>query len=429
MEFSPIIIAIILLLVFLLLKVPVFVSLLASSVTYFFLTPSIPPQLIAQRVISGVESIPLLAIPFFICAGVLMNHSGVTSRVMGFCELLVGKMTGGLAQVNVMLSVLMGGLSGSNLADAAMQAKMLVPEMEKRGFSKQFSTVITASSAILTTLIPPSITMIIYGSVANVSIGKIFIAGLGPALLVCASMMILVRIISKKRNYTSVLDKKITPSGFLNATIKALPPLLLPIVIIGGIRLGIFTPTEAGSAALVYILILGIIYREMSFKDFIGGLKDSVITTASVMLIIGTASAFAWILTKERIPQEVTAFLIEVIQNKYIFLIVVNLFLLILGMFIEGNALMIVLVPLLAPVAHAFGINEIHFAIIFIFNMALGALSPPVGTLMFVTCGVTRCKIKDFIIEAIPFYILLFTCLMLVTYVPFISLALVDLIY
>ena len=189
----------IVLLTLLFLQVPVFASLLAGSVTYFALTPNIPTQIIAQRVIAGVESIPLLAVPFFVCAGVFMNYSGVTKRVMDFCEVMIGKIPGGLAQVNVLLSTLMGGLSGSNLADAAMQSKMLVPEMERKGFSKEFSSVVTAASAMITPLIPPGIAMIIYGSIANVSIGKLFIAGIGPGLLLCVAMMILVGIISKKR--------------------------------------------------------------------------------------------------------------------------------------------------------------------------------------------------------------------------------------
>jgi tripartite ATP-independent transporter DctM subunit len=323
----------------------------------------------------------------------------------------------------------MGGLSGSNLADAAMQSKMLVPEMEKKGFSKEFSSVVTATSAMITPLIPPGIAMIIYGSIANVSIGKLFIAGIGPGILLCVAMMILVEIISKKRKYTVIRDNPVTAKNIIVATKKAALPLLLPIIIIGGIRLGIFTPTEAGAVAIIYSLLLGLFYREMKFRDVISGLKETITSTASIMLIVGAASAFAWILTKERIPQQVTELLVNTISNKYVFLILVNIFLLIVGMFIEGNAAMIVLVPLLAPVANAFGINEIQFAMMFIFNMSIGCLSPPMGTLMFVTCGITKCKIKDFIKEAVPFYILLIVCLFLITFVPVFSVGIVDLLY
>lgn len=430
MDLSSIAIGAIILLVLLFLQVPVFISLLAGSVAYFTLTPNVPTQIIAQRVIAGIESIPLLAVPFFVCAGIFMNYSGVTKRVMDFCEVILGRMSGSLAQVNVLLSTLMGGLSGSNLADAAMQSKMLVPEMERKGYSKEFSSVVTATSAMITPLIPPGIAMIIYGSIANVSIGKLFIAGIGPGVLLCVAMMILVTIISKRRGYQPAQrEGRLTPKQLMDSLRKAALPLLLPIIIIGGIRLGIFTPTEAGSVAIIYVLILGFAHRELKFSHILTGLKETIVSTASIMLIVGAASAFAWVLTRERIPQQITAMIIGTISNKYLFLMAVNVFLLFVGMFIEGNAAMIVLVPLLAPVANAYGIDPIHFAMVFIFNMAIGCLSPPMGTLMFVTCGITKCKIKNFIREALPFYILLFVCLMILTFVPAFSTGIVNLFY
>ncbi len=423
-----VVIAALIMIVLLFLKVPVFASVLAGAVTYFAMMPGLPTRIFAQRVISGTESIPLLAVPFFVCAGVFMNYSGVTKRVMAFCEVCMARVPGGLAQVNILLSTLMGGLSGSNLADAAMQSKMLVPEMEKKGFSKEFSSVVTAVSAMITPLIPPGIAMIIYGSIANVSIGKLFVAGIGPGVLLCVSMMLLAGVISKKRGYSSEVIK-VTPKSFAKALKDAFLPLCLPIIIIGGIRFGVFTPTEAGAVAIVYSLFLGFVYREMKFQDIITGIKETVITTASIMLIVGAASAFAWVLTKERIPQQVTEMIISNISNKYVFLMIINVLLLFIGMFIEGNAAMIVLVPLLVPVARAYGIDDIQFAMTFIFNMAIGCVTPPMGTLIFVTCGITKCKIKDFIIEAIPFYLLLLGCLLLLTFVPVFSVGVVNLLY
>lgn len=429
MEVNVVGLAAIIMLFLLFMKIPVFAAVMAGSVVYFALSPDVPTLIIAQRVISGIESIPLLAVPFFICAGVYMNYSGVTKRVMNFAEALTGHMAGGLAQVNVLLSTLMGGLSGSNLADAAMQAKMIVPEMERKGYSKEFSSVVTAASAMITPLIPPGIAMIIYGSIANVSIGKLFIAGIGPGILLCGTMMILVTIISKKRGYKPARNKAIGSKEFLVALKEAALPLCLPIIIIGGIRFGIFTPTEAGAVAIVYALLLGVLYKEMTLNDVISGLKETIVSTASIMLIVSAASAFAWVLTKERVPQHITEMIVSTISNKYIFLIAVNVFLLFVGMFIEGNAAMIVLVPLLAPVAKAYGIHEIQFAMIFIFNMAVGALSPPMGTLMFVTCGITKCKINTFIKEAIPFYVLLMICLLILTFIPLFSTGIVNLFY
>lgn len=426
---TAIILASSLILLNLFIKVPVFIAVLFGSMTYFLVTTSVPSLIFAQRMVAGIESTTLLAIPFFVAAGVFMNTSGVTSRVMKFSTIVTGKMAGGLAQVNVLLSTLMGGLSGSSLADAAMEAKMLCPEMEKQGYSKEFSTVVTATSAMITPLIPPGIAMILYGSIANVSIGKLFIAGIGPGLLLCLSMMFLVSRISTKRNYAPIRTENLKKGEAWKALKEAFFPLCLPVIIIGGIRLGIFTPTEAGSVAIVYAIVLGISYRELDWKGVLSAFRDTIITTAGIMMIVGAASCFAWILTRERAPQALTELIVAHVHNKYLFLIIINFFLLFVGMFIEGNAAMIVLVPLLAPIAAAFGINEIQFAMVFIFNMSIGAMSPPMGTLMFVTCSVTGCKIDAFIREAIPFFILLVSCLLLLTFVPFVSTFFVNLLY
>ena len=386
MQIYVILIACVVLLLCLFFKVPVFISVFAGALVYFLLGASSSPAILAQRIISGTQSIPLLAIPFFICAGVFMNYTGVTKRIMNFCNALTKRMTGGLGQVNVLLSTLMGGLSGSNLADAAMEAKMLVPEMEKAGYSKEFSSVLTATSAMITPLIPPGIGMILYGSIANVSIGKLFVAGIGIGILLCVSLMILVWIISKKRGY-QVAQKEPRQKGEVGKSFRqAVLPLCLPIIIIGGIRIGAVTPTEAGTVAIVYALLLGVVYHEITIKNIISGLKESVATTASIMLLL-------------------------------------------VGMFIEGNAAMIVLVPLLAPVAAAYGIDEIHFAMLFIFVMAVGGVTPPMGTLIFVTCGVTKCDIKAFIKESLPFYVLLLIVMLLIAFVPVLSTGLVNLVY
>lgn len=425
---SILIAAAVVMLLLLFLKVPVFISVLGGAAVYFVFNPGVNPIVFAQQAITGVESISLLAIPFFVCAGIMMNYTGVTARIMGFCEVLTGRMYGGLAQVNVLLSTLMGGLSGSNLADAAMEAKMLVPEMEKKGFSKEFSSVVTAASAMITPLISPGISMILYGCIANVSIGDLFISGIGVGLLLCVSMMILVRFVSKKRGYAPMRTTRVSGGEFVRALKPAILPLLLPVIIIGGIRIGVFTATEAGAVAIVYAILLGVVYREMHWKDMVQGFKETVCTTSSIMLIVAAAGVFSWVLTKERIPQQLTEWIVATIDNKYVFLLIVNIFLLIVGMFIEGNASMIILVPLLHPIAQAYGINEIQFAMTYIFNNAIGALSPPMGTLMFVTCGITGCKTGKFIKEAVPFYILLVINLLLITYVPVFSTGILSLL-
>lgn len=426
---TPVLAMVAALLILLFIKVPVFASVLGSSVVYFLLNHNINPAVFGQRVITGTESVTLLAIPFFVCAGVLMNYTGVTRRIMNFCAVVTGRMYGGLSQVNILLSTLMGGLSGSALADAAMESKMLVPEMERNGISKAFSTVVTAASSMITPLIPPGIGLILYGCIANVSIGKLFIAGFGPGVLLCISMMFMVSRISRRRGYMPLRREKMTGAMIWGAFRPAILPLLLPIIIIGGVRVGIFTATEAGAVAIVYAALLGLAYRELGVKEFSQSFRETLTTTSSIMLIVAAASTFSWILTKERIPQMFTEWLLAVIDNKWVFLSAVDVFLIFVGMFVEGNASMIVLVPLFAPAAAAYGLDPIHFAMVFIFANAIGAFTPPMGTLMFVTCSVTGCKTKDFIREAVPFYALLFLCLLILTFVPSFSTALVNLVY
>lgn len=420
----------ILVLVLLFLKVPVFVSIIAGSVAYFFLNPDVNAMILAQRVSSAIQSTSLLAVPFFVCAGVFMNYSGVTRRIMALCDVLTGRMWGGLAQVNVLLSTMMGGLSGSSLADAAMEARMLVPEMEKKGMSKEFSSVVTAASAMITPLIPPGIAMILFGSLANLSVGKLFVSGIGVGLLLCIGEMITVSIISRKRGYAPTRKERLHWKQVAPVLKQAILPLILPVVIIGGIRIGAFTATEAGTVAVVYSIFLGLLYKEIDWNTIVKGLKETVISTAGIMMIIGAASALSWVLTKERIPQSITELMLQVTDNKYVFLLLCNLFLLFVGMFIEGNAAMIVLVPLLYPIAAGtYGIDGIQFAMMFIFNMAIGSLSPPMGTLMFVVCNETKCKLSTFIKESIPFYIVLLVELFLFATVPVLTTGLVDLIY
>ncbi len=423
-------VGLILVLVLLFLKVPVFVSIIAGSVAYFFLNPDVNAMILAQRVSSAIQSTSLLAVPFFVCAGVFMNYSGVTRRIMALCDVLTGRMWGGLAQVNVLLSTMMGGLSGSSLADAAMEARMLVPEMEKKGMSKEFSSVVTAASAMITPLIPPGIAMILFGSLANLSVGKLFVSGIGVGLLLCIGEMITVSIISRKRGYAPTRKERLHWKQVAPVLKQAILPLILPVVIIGGIRIGAFTATEAGTVAVVYSIFLGLLYKEIDWNTIVKGLKETVISTAGIMMIIGAASALSWVLTKERIPQSITELMLQVTDNKYVFLLLCNLFLLFVGMFIEGNAAMIVLVPLLYPIATGtYGIDGIQFAMMFIFNMAIGSLSPPMGTLMFVVCNETKCKLSTFIKESIPFYIVLLVELFLFATVPVLTTGLVDLIY
>ena len=428
---SPIAIAAIVMLVLLFLNVPVFASVTGACVVYAVANPAsgISAMLAVQREISGMQSVTMLAIPFFVATGALMNYCGITERMLRFCKVLTGHMFGGLGQVNIVLSTLMGGMSGSSLADAAMEAKLLVPDMRKSGYPNGFASAITAASSMITPLIPPGIAAIIYGSITNTSIGRLFVAGIVPAVILCAAMMTVVSRYSKSHGIPRLREERASGAELWAAFKPAILPLCLPIIIIGGIRLSFFTPTEAGAIAIFYALLLGIVYKEIRLDNVLICIKETVATTASIMLIVGAATCFSWILTWEQIPQNMTAFLISLCHNKYVFLLLVNLFLLIVGMFIEATAAQIVLAPMLAPVAMAFGIDPVHFGMVFIFNMAIGSITPPMGNLMFVTCGVTKCTTEEFIRDCRVFYVLLFGMLMVMSYIPFVSTWLPNLIY
>ena len=418
-----------LLLLFLFMKVPVFISILSASAAYFLMNTDVNAQILAQKFLTGCENVGLLAIPFFSAAGIFMNYSTITSKILDFCSIITGRMVGGLAQVNVLLSTFMGGLSGSNLADAAMQSKLLVPEMVKRGYSLEFSAVITGVTSLITPLIPPGIAMILYGTIAGLSIGRMFTAGLGLGILLCAACMIMVHFISKKRGYERMRTEKVTGKEFWAAFKPAIAPLCLPIIIIGGIRIGVFTAVEAGAVSVAYALALGFYYRVLDLKTVIQGFKETAISTSTVMVIVGAATVFAWVMTKERIPQILAETMANSIASKYVFLLAVNVFLLLVGMFVEGSAALIVLVPILAPVAAQFGIDPIHFAMVVIFNMSIGNLTPPLGTVMFVVCGITKCPTSKFIKECIPFFGMMLILLLVITDVPWVSTGLVSLLY
>lgn len=426
-SFLPLILA----LVLFFLKVPIGISLISSSLFYFcFINTSSPPYLALQNMISGLESFPLLAIPFFMLAGVVMNYSGISSRLMDFADLLVGHLPGSLGQVNVLLSTLMGGISGSSNADAAMQCKMLVPEMVRRGYSKEFSTAVTACSSLIPSIIPPGMMLIIYSMVAGTSIGKMFMAGYIPGLLLCVTMMIVVHIEARKCGYGATRERRATLKELASGIKAALLALFMPFGLVLGMRFGAFTATEGGAICVFYCLIVGVfIYKEIKPKHLIPIFRETFYATADVMFIIIGASLFGYYLTWERIPHMVSQMLLGITDNKYLFLLLINIFLLILGMFIDSGPAIIILVPLLMEPLQAMGIDLVHFGLIMVLNLQAGGLTPPFGSMMFITCSMTKVPITRYVKACVPFYLAIIATLLICTYLPGLVMLLPNLMY
>ena len=414
------------------LGLPIVYALFGSTFFYFlFIDTTSLPWLILQKVMNSTQSFSMLAIPFFIMAGSVMNFGGISDKLMDFCECVTGHMKGGLAQVNVLLSMLMGGCSGSANADCAMQSKMLVPEMEKRGYSKAFSAAITAASSAATPVIPPGVNLIIFTLIAQASLGRTFAAGYVPGILMAISMMITVAIISHKRNYPTTRDKFPPISVILKQALVSFWGLFFPFGIILGMRFGLFTPSEGGAVAVLYSFVIGrLVYKKLSFrKHLIPILLDTISGTSSVVLIMVSANVFGQYMTWINLPKIVASAILGITENKWVFMILCNVVFLIMGMFLEGGAALMIITPLLLPVARTLGVDVYHFGLVAIVNIMIGGITPPFGSMMFTTCGITRCPITDFLKEVWPFILCLFLVLMLLTFCPVLITILPDLMY
>lgn len=411
-------------------SIPIAFALLAAALAYFtFGDVGTPPDLILQKFITSTASFPLLAIPFFIMAGEIMNYSGISASLMKMADVLTGHLRGGLAQVNVLLSTLMGGISGSANADAAMQSKILVPQMTKRGYSPAFSTAITAASSAIAPVIPPGINLIIYALIAQVSVAKMFIGGYTPGILMCCGLMLTVYIIAKKRDYRPTRDRRASGREIFRQFKESIWGLLLPFGIIIGIRFGIFTPTEAGAMAVLFCIIIGVFfYKELRWAHVPIILKNTVLATSSVMLIIIAASVFGQYMSWERIPHQLTKSILAISESPWIILLVINILLLLLGMFLEGGALLIIVAPLLVPLMKTLNVDLVHFGLIMIVNIMIGGITPPFGSMMFTTCAITGVRVGQFVMEIWPFILALLVVLIVVTYMPSVAMFLPNLL-
>ena len=411
--------------------IPVAIAMILCVIPYFQMdSVTMPVYMIVQRMIANTESISLMAIPFFISAGAIMNHSGITRRLMDLAEVLVGHMVGGLGQVNILLSTMMGGLSGSCAADAAQESKILVPEMLRRGYDKPFCAAVTAASSLITPVIPPGIGLVLYGFLVNVSVGQMFVAGYIPGLIMMAGLMMLVHYLSKKRGYVPSRTHRASGKEIGREFVKSLWALGLPVLLIVGLRFGVFTATEGGAICALYSLFVGkFVYKELEFKMLPKIMVEAVLGTCSVMLVMCTANVFAYYMSWERIPHVLSATIATLTNNKYVFILIVNVLFLILGMFLEGTPSMIILVPLLFPTVQALGIDPVHFGIIVVMNICIGAITPPFGVIIYLVAPLLKMRVAEFIKELWPFIGVLIAALAIVTYLPDVFMWLPRLVY
>ena len=406
---------------------PIAWSMAIASTVYMVLGPQVPLQGVVQRMIGGIDTFPLLAIPFFILAGNLMNTGGITDRLVAFSRALVGHVVGGLAHVVVVTNMIMAGMSGSGIADAAGSGAVLIPAMQRTGYGVPFAAAIVAAAGTIGPIIPPSIPFVIYGSLANTSIGRLLLAGAVPGVLMGILLMIFVYFIAKRRNYPK--EARVKGGDLWRATLSAIPPMGMPIIILGGIIAGVMTPTEAAAAGALYAFVLGyFIYGELKTRDLPKIITETVVGTSAVAIIISAAQPMGWILTYEMAPMKVLALFQDANLSKAMLLLIINVILLILGCFMEGLAVMVMAVPVLLPLLQQAGIDPLHFGVIFVLNAMIGTITPPVGTIMYVVCALGKISIGQFSREAWPFMIALTICLFIVTYVPILSTWLPDLL-
>ena len=409
-------------------SIPIAVSIGFASVTGIQLFTSIPMLVVPKEMFSAIDKFALGAIPFFILAGNLMEVGGISNRLVNFAKSIVGGLQGGLAITCVMTCMIFAAVSGSSVATTFAIGAILIPALIKHGYPTNFAAALQATSAELGVIIPPSIPMILYGVSAEVSIGELFIAGFGPGLLIGGGLMFFVWLWSKIKGYGK--DDHVGRMTFTHATREAALALMMPVIILGGIYGGVFTPTEAAVVAVFYAFIVGmLIYKEIKLADLYPIFRKSVISSAVIMFIIANAGLFSFLITRAGVPEAIGDFLKAHLTSGGMFLLGVNAALFVIGMFIETSASIIVLAPILAPVAVKFGVDPVHFGTIMVVNLAMGMITPPFGVNLFAACTVAKISLDKIIRELIPFVLVVFACLMVITYVPQISLFLRDLVY
>lgn len=411
----------VLFLVFLLIGMPVFFAMLAAPSIMIYaegMERDIP--LLFRNIYNGLDSFPLMAIPFFMLAGELMNRGGITLRLVEFSRALIGHVRGGLAHVNIMASMLFAGLSGSAVADTSALGSMLIPAMEKNGYSRKFATAVTAASSVIGPIIPPSGIMIIYAYTMEVSVAALFAAGIVPGLMVGLGLMLVVRLLANRYDLPQRSQKATWPERGV-ATFKALPPLFAPVIILGGILFGICTPTEASAIAVAYALLLGLAMRTLNVRELPDILTKSAISSAVVLLLVGSAIAFKTVVSLSHVATDLADFVLSLTANVLLLLFLINLLLFVVGMFLDAGPAIIILGPILGPVFIGLGIDPVHFAIIMSVNLTVGLATPPMGLVLFVASSVSGEKVETISKAILPFLAMEIIVIFLITFFPALS--------
>lgn len=397
---------------------PIAIALLLTAALYMFLT-DVPLVAAAQRVFTSLDQFVLVAIPSFMLAGAIMERANISQRLIDFAMSGVGHYRAGLAKVTVITSMLFGGMSGAAAADSAAVGGILIPEMVRHKYPRPYSSVLVGASAITAVLIPPSIPLVFYGAIASVSISKLLLAGAIPGLLVSAALVVVVHFQDKSPERTA----KDRTRSFFYRLVKAFPVLLMPLIILGGIFFGIVTATEAAVVAVVYGVFLGLmVLRTMNLKQLYNVFADTVVSSSTVMILIALASVYSWILTREQIPQEIAQWVLSLSDQKWVILILINLILLVVGCVLDTGSAMIIFVSVMFPVVTSLGIDPVHFGVIMVFNLAIGMITPPVGIVLMVISSVGKVPMQNLVKPLLPFFCVLLLLLMLITYIPSISL-------
>ncbi|MEG1074969.1 MAG: TRAP transporter large permease [Ruthenibacterium sp.] len=403
-----------------------------SGLAFFAVTPDIPFSILVQRIVAQTQSYTFLAVPFFIFAGNLMNESGITKRILDFASVLTRRMYGGLAQVSVIMSTMMGGVSGSATADAAMETRILGPEMMRRGYSKGYITAVNCLTGLITATIPPSLGLIIYGFVGEVSIGRLFAAGIVPGVLMMFVLMFTVSITAKKHKFDAPDPNtpRVTMKEVMYNLKESIWALIFPVILIVGIRFGVCTPSEAGAFAVVYAILIGtFVYHEFTWKGFVAALKMAMMDNAAVMMLVTMSGPFSYAVTYVNLPQALSQFIFGITSQPQLLVIIILLFLFVMGMFLDSNVNFLLLTPIFLPMVTKVGVDPVHFGVLMATIVTMGVMTPPVGSALYTVCGILDCPVEEYTKEALPFFAAIMLEMVVLVFFPQVVLFIPNLIY